>query len=87
MGVGVGERQLEDSFVCFSAKATQRVCTRDFLRDQNKTRKGKVPEKTERSERQPGKGDGQREAAAEGVGTCRLRSQVTQRERMTQRSR
>ena len=24
--VGVGERQLEDSFVCFGAKLTQRAC-------------------------------------------------------------
>ena len=42
--VGVGECQSEDSFVCFAAKPAQRACTRDFLRDRKKTRKGKVPE-------------------------------------------
>ena len=44
VGVGVDERQSEDSFICFSAKLTQRACARDFQRDQKKTRKGKVPE-------------------------------------------
>ena len=38
--VGVGERQLEDSFVGFGAKPTQRACARDFLRVRKKTRKG-----------------------------------------------
>ena len=42
MGVGVGEHQSEDSFVCFGAKPTQRACAQDFLRDRKKTRKGKV---------------------------------------------
>ena len=42
--VGVGERQLEDSFVYFGVKPTQRACTRDFLRYRKKTRKGKVQE-------------------------------------------
>ena len=43
-GVGVGEWQSEDSFVCFGAKSTQRACVRDFLRDRKKTRDGKVRE-------------------------------------------
>ena len=48
--VGVGERKLEDPFVCFCAKPTQRAGARDFLRDRKKTRKGKVPgQSTERS--------------------------------------
>ena len=44
--VDVGERQSEDSFVCFGAKPTQRVRMRDFLRDRKKTRKDKVPEQS-----------------------------------------
>ena len=43
VGVGVGERQSEDPFVCFGAKHTQRACARYFLQDRKKTRKGKVP--------------------------------------------
>ena len=39
VGVGVSERQSEDSFVCFVAKPTQRACVRDFLRDRKKTMK------------------------------------------------
>ena len=64
--VGVGERKSDDSFVCLGANLTQRACARDCLRDRKKTRKGKVPEQSaEWSYRQSGKGDGQREAAAE----------------------
>ena len=44
VGAGVGECQSEESFVCFSAKPTQRACAWDFLWDRKKTRKGKVPE-------------------------------------------
>ena len=39
----MGERQPEDSFVCFGAKPTQKACARDFLRNRKKTRKGEVP--------------------------------------------
>ena len=46
--VGVGERQSENSFVCFGAKLTHSAYTRDFLRDRKKTRKGKVPEQNRR---------------------------------------
>ena len=31
VGVGVGKRQLEDSFVSFGMKPTQRACMQDFL--------------------------------------------------------
>ena len=46
VGVGVGERQSEDSFVCFGTKPTQWACARDFPRDRKKTRKGKVPKQS-----------------------------------------
>ena len=50
LGVGVGERKSEDSFVCFGAKPTQRVCAPGFRQDRKKTRKGKVQEQwTDRS--------------------------------------
>ena len=87
--MGVGEYQSEDSFICFGAKPTQRACTRDFLQEQKKMRKDKVPRQSteDRSLQQSGKGDGQREAAAEeGAGIFGPRSQVTQCERMCQRS-
>ena len=53
VGVGVGEHQTEDSFVCFGTKPTLRAYVWDFLQDQKKTRKGKVPEQwSERSDTQ-----------------------------------
>ena len=56
--VGVGERQWEDSFVCIGEKAHKRVCTWDFLWDQKKTRKGKVPEQsTDREKRRSERSD------------------------------
>ena len=44
VSVGVGEFQLENSFVCFGAKPTQRACARVFQGNRKKTRKGKIPE-------------------------------------------
>ena len=90
MDVGVRERQSEDSFVCFGAKPTQRACARYLLPDRKKTRKGEVPGQSteEGSQRQSGKGDSQRKAAAEqGAGTCGPRGWVGGRERMSQHSR
>ena len=50
VGVGMGEHHSEDCFVFFGAKPTQRACEWDFLRDQKKTKKCKVPEQlTDRS--------------------------------------
>ena len=49
VGVGVGECQSEDSFVCFGTKPTQRVCARDFLCDRKKTRKSKVVNRRKQS--------------------------------------
>ena len=60
-----------------------------FLGDQKKTREGKVPWQSteESSQKKSGKGDGQRKTAAKrSAGTCGLRSQVSKRERMSQRS-
>ena len=53
VGVGISECQSEDSFIRFGAKATQTACSRDFLRDWKKTRKGNVPgQSTEESSQQ-----------------------------------
>ena len=86
VGMGVSECQSEDSFVCFGAKPTQRSYARDFPQNRKKTKEGKVPEQsTEESNQQmSGKGDGQREMTAKrGVGTCGLKSQVSQRKRIS----
>ena len=63
-------------------------CARDFLRDRKKTREGKVPgHSTEASQEKSREDDSVRGAAARrGVGSCGLRSQVSQRKRMRQRS-
>ena len=76
VGVGEGERQSEDSFVCYGLKIG------------NKTRKRKIPKQsTHRSSWQSGKSDGQWEMTAKrGGGTCGPKSQVNQHERMSQRS-
>ena len=86
VGVGVGEYQ-SDSFVCFGAKPTQRVCARDLQRDQKKTREGKVPEKNrtrqsvgESGQQKSEEADGQRKETAR---TCGPRDRVGQRERMS----
>ena len=66
VGVGVGEHQSEDSFVCFGTKPTQRACMQYFLQDRKKTRKSKVPEqRTDWSLQQSGKGNSQRQVATE----------------------
>ena len=52
VGVGVSERQSEDSFVCFGVKPTQRAWARDFQRDRKKTRKSKVQEQSRKSDSQ-----------------------------------
>ena len=53
VGVGISECQSEDSFIRFGAKATQTACSRDFLQDWKKTRKGNVPgQSTEESSQQ-----------------------------------
>ena len=83
VSVGVGECWSEYSFVCFGPKPTQKACARDFLRDQKQLREGKVPGSQQKS----GKGNDQKKAATKRrVGTCGLRSQVSQRKRMGQRS-
>ena len=86
--VGVGECKTEDSFVCFGVKTTQRACVQDFLRDRKKTKECKVPKQSteEDSKQKLGEGDGQRRAAAKREAmTCKFRSRVGQRERMSQR--
>ena len=85
--VGVEERQSEDSFVCFGAKPTRRACARDFLRDQKKTRKSKVPEQNREELETAKERRRQREEVAEGgIGTCRSKGRVGQRKRTSQRS-
>ena len=89
VSVSMGEYQSEDSFVRFSVKPTQRACARDFFWDRKKTREGKIPGQSieESSQQKSGEGDGQRKTTAKrGVGTCELRNQVSERERMSQRS-
>ena len=62
VGVCVGEHQSEDSFVSFSAKPTERPCAWDFLRWRGRARS---QYSQQRGVSEPGKGDGQSEAAAE----------------------
>ena len=40
-----------DSFVYFGVKPTQRASLRDLLRDQKKTKEGKVPDQNRRREK------------------------------------
>ena len=82
MGVGVGECQSEDPFICFGAKPIQRACAEDISRDWKMTREGKVPG-------QNGRGQSAEESSQEKraeAKVCGLRGRVGQRERMSQRS-
>ena len=89
----VSESQ-SDSLVYFVATPTQRACARELLRDQKKTKEGKIPgqnrrrQSTEESCQQKSKGgDGHRKAATKrGARTWGSKSQVSQRERMNRRS-
>ena len=45
VGVGVGDCQSKDPFLCFGAKPTQRACTRDLPRDRKRTRECKDRER------------------------------------------
>ena len=86
VSVSVGECQSEDSFVCFRVK--RRWGKARFQGSQQKKaviRRGQSTE--EDSQQKSGESDGQRKATAKReVETCRLRSQVSQREWMSQRS-
>ena len=87
--MSVGECQLKDHFFRFGTKPTQRACARDFLRDWKKMWEGKDPgQSIEKGSKQKLVGMYWLEMAAarRGVGTCRLKNQGSQCERMSQRS-